>query len=459
MRIRSSNILAVLLTAISWQAKAQVLSPAEIMDPAMRELQQSHLEELHAITAGLAGHHFPYRFYFSRRLDISEREQERSDQRSIQFDRFRGQTVLKITGNYFAAYSAERMTNRERARQTFRDVMLPILQQAAPALARAKVPDAFALEISHHVIRKVLGVDTESAENVVLILPKASAQRLLEAPDETARAAAVLQGTAYLNGSPISFWPGDVNESLATQRSTAPVPPQVTTDATASTTAPVPPRATTDATASTAAPVPPRATTDATASTAAPVPPRATTDETAPTTAPPAVASPPAISDTPKKLEADFSGTLARMVKELDSQAHFVPYAPPSFIAFRGGQYLQIPITTTLKASDSGSQYKLAALAFDRHVAHLIRPVLAYFKDNDRFTGIDFSTTVRLAGLKVEAEEGEAVEFIIPMAALRGYEQFNLTGQQLLDAGVVLINGERVGLGLQAAEAGGAPLP
>ena len=143
------------------------------------------------------------------------------------------------------------------------------------------------------------------------------------------------------------------------------------------------------------------------------------------------------------------------MLKELDSQAHFVPYAPPSFIAFRGGQYLQIPITTTLAPSDSGSQYKLAALAFDRHVAHLIRPVLAYFKDSADFTGIDFSTTVRLPGASAEGEGGTAVEFIFPVSALRRYEQYDLTGQQLIDAGIVLINGERAGLDLQSAEAYG----
>ena len=239
MRIRSLSRLAILLTAFaaqSWNAPGQVLSPAEIADPALRGLQQSHLAELHAITAALDGHHFPYRFYFSRRLDLSEREQERSDQRSIQFDRFQGQIVLKITGNYFAAYSAERMTNEERARQTYRDVMLPILQAAAPALARAEVPDAFALEISHHVIRKVLGVDTETAENVVLILPKASAQHLMEARDEAGRVAAVLEGAAYLNGAPISFWPGEVKESPAIQVSAASAAP-----ASAAAPAPVPP--------------------------------------------------------------------------------------------------------------------------------------------------------------------------------------------------------------------------
>jgi hypothetical protein len=382
--------LAIALAAFAPHGRAQVLSPAEIADPAIRGLQQSHLAELHAITTALASHHFPYAFYFSRRLDLSQREQERSDQRSIQFDRFQGQTVLKITGNYFAAYSAARMTNQERARQTYRDVMLPILQAAVPALARAEIPDAFALEISHHAIRNVLGVETETPENVVLILPTASARLLIEARDEAGRGAAVLQGAAYLNGAPISFWPGEVKESLAIRVSAAPT-------------------------------------------------------------------APPRLFNAPTKLEAEYRDTFARMLKELDSQAHFVPYAPPSFISFRGGQYLQIPITTTLAPSDSGSQYKLAALAFDRHVTHLIRPVLACFKDSADFTGIDFSTTVRLGGAKAEGEGAEAVEFIFPLSALHSYAQFNLTGQQLLDAGVVLINGDRAGLELQTAEAGAIP--
>ena len=121
-----------------------------------------------------------------------------------------------------------------------------------------------------------------------------------------------------------------------------------------------------------------------------------------------------------------------------------MPYAPPSFILFRGVEYLQIPLVTTLASSDSGSQYKLAALGFDRHVVHLIRPVLGYFEDDADFAGIDFATTIRLAGANPDGGGADSVEFIFPLSALRGYEQFNLTGQQLINAGVVLINGERV---------------
>jgi hypothetical protein len=35
---------------------------------------------------------------------------------------------------------------------------------------------------------------------------------------------------------------------------------------------------------------------------------------------------------------------------------------------------------------------------------------------------------------------------------LRRYEQYDITGQQLINSGFVLINGERVSLDLQSAE-------
>jgi hypothetical protein len=394
-------IPAIMLMALPLCSAAQVLSPAEISDPAIGNLQKSYQTELHAIATALAPHQYPYHFYFSRKLDLTEREQQESDQRSIQFDRFRGQVVLKITGNYFAAYSADRMTKAERAKQTWQDVMLPILLAAVPALAKTDGPQAFALEISHHVIRKVLGVDNEAVENFVMILPKASAQRLTSARDEAGRESAAAEGTAYLNGVPISLWPGAARENPARE-----TPALVSTTAGPASTAP---------------------------------PPAQVKHSDSP----------------PAQLETRYRDSIAKMLKDLDPQAHFVVYAPPSFIPFRGGQYLQISLTTTLPANDAGSQYKLAALAFDRHVVHLIRPVLATFKDDGDFSGFDFSTSIHLTGADAETAGGEAVEFILPLSALRSYAAYDLTGQQLLDAGIVLVNGERVGVDLQSAEASG----
>ena len=72
---------------------------------------------------------------------------------------------------------------------------------------------------------------------------------------------------------------------------------------------------------------------------------------------------------------------------------------------------------------------------------------------SQQFDGIGFSTTVHLVG-KSATSTSEAVEFYFPLSSLRCYEKYDCTGQQLMDAGTVLINGERVALDLQIAEGG-----
>ena len=133
---------SMLLLAVS--APAQVLAPEEILDPNLRELQKKYFTDLKRITAAAAAHNFPYHFYFSPVLGLDEKDQRKNDQRSVRFDRYHEQTVLKITGNYYASYSTELMKPEERARQTYQDVILPLLQAAVPALEKADAPQAYA---------------------------------------------------------------------------------------------------------------------------------------------------------------------------------------------------------------------------------------------------------------------------------------------------------------------------
>src|SRR5271157_1378582 len=88
---------------------AQVITPVELPDPKAQHLQQRHLQTLMAIGTEIEAHKFPYPFYFSRVLDVDLSKMQLADQRSIRFDTYKGQTVLEITGNYYAAYSADRM--------------------------------------------------------------------------------------------------------------------------------------------------------------------------------------------------------------------------------------------------------------------------------------------------------------------------------------------------------------
>jgi hypothetical protein len=157
-----------------------------------------------------------------------------------------------------------------------------------------------------------------------------------------------------------------------------------------------------------------------------------------------------------------LQSTIDKIVGEMDGQAGFVTYAPPSVVSFRKGAYLEFSVNSKLPATVAGSRYKLAALAFDDHIAHLVRPIAFQFQGDTPIDGIAFSTTIHTgtapapvatAGKTAASDETQAVEFFLPLESLRCYESYDCTGQQLIDAGAILINGERVSLDLQTAEA------
>ena len=429
-------LMAAFFALSCLDASGQVLAPDEIKDPAIRSLQEKYRPELKAIAEAIRNHQFPYNFYLSRKLDLTEAQQKSSDQRSIQFDSYDGQVVLKITGNYYAAYSHTLMSENQRARATYQNVMLPILLDAIPRFRNTGLPQAFALEISHHVRRKVLGVPDEQPENVVLILPMAAAERLVAATNDAERRSAALDGEAFLNTKPIQLFPE--GERLLAVRNDKGFSSEATqsTSAFAAVTGLKP--------ANEKAAVAPAVGTSMQMPAGAPAAPAMAQSASA---QPVVDFSPQAL----KALDASHHGDIAKMLKEQESQTHFVAYAPPAFIAFRDGAYLQLSITTTLDNSAGASQYRLAALAFDRHIAHLIRPILAYFKDCPDFSGIDFSTSIRTAGGGADGDS-MAVEYIFSLGDLHKYQNFDLTGQDLIRGGYILVNGERISLELQEAE-------
>jgi len=402
--------LLLVLAAIA-PGMAQVVSPLEIADPELRALQQRYTGTLQAVAAQIETLKFPYPFYFSRVLDVNEAKQRQLDQRSIRFAKFENQTVLEITGNYYASYATPPMDGNARARKTFLDVMLPLLKAAVPQFPADQDFQGFALEISHHIRGTVSGIKAENPENVVLVLPRAAAKKLVNATDVEAQQAALLDGRAYLNGEAMMLWlsddpvPADWNKHAKGKRVSAPE-------------ALSQPAPATEASVSQALIKPPA------------MPVRLITPSTL------------------KTLEASHQEVVGRILRDLASQANFVAYAPPAFIGFHEGAYLQLSMTTTLDQKQLVSRYAAAALAFDDHVSHLVRPVLAYFQQDSSFDGVDFSTTVKGPAL----EKSLAVEFFLPFSAMRCYAQYDCSGQQLLDSGIVLINGERAGLDLQASE-------
>ena len=348
-------------------------------------------------------------------MDLTEKQEQQTDQRSIRFSDFQGQTVLQVTGNYFAAYSNETMSRNERVRRTYLDVVLPILRATASRVGAEPQLTAFAIEISHHVRKQVLGVTVENPENLAIIIPRATAQKVAASTNENEQVTALLESRIFIDGKAVTLWPQQgMTEAESVEPSIQPATPRVVNASAI----------------------------------------LAPTPSPAPNPAP-AVAPQPArdISTAALRLQQSaYQSLFDGLVRSLDGDAHFVSYAPPVLVAFHGMSYLQLSITTNLAPQDAGSQYRVAALAFDRHVSRLIRPVLAMLPKDSEFDGIVFSSSARI-GNASDSGASQSVEFFLPLSELRRFEKYDVTGQQLINSGFVLINGERVGLELQSAEA------
>jgi hypothetical protein len=64
----------------------------------------------------------------------------------------------------------------------------------------------------------------------------------------------------------------------------------------------------------------------------------------------------------------------------------------------------------------------------------------------------DFSVVNTLTPGSGGKERSEAIEFLLPRNLARKFANSDITNQELLDKGQVLVNGVRIALNLQAAE-------
>ena len=399
-------------------ATAQVITPMELNDPKLQRLQQRNFRTLVEIGGEIQRYKFPYPLYLSRVLDVDLAKMKDVDQRSIRFDSYKGETVLELTGNYYASYNADTMGAEARLKTTFEQVVVPILKIEVPHFPDDSEFASFAIEISHHVREKIMGVRQERAENVTVILPVPSAQKLVDAKNDDQKQSAVLEARIYLNGQPQALWvhEGPPPEDWQDRYGPAVGKKQSTETAVAAQNQPG------GASGATVSPNLLKTT---------PTPMRILTTE--------ALAG----------MQRHNQDTIDRMVKSLDKEAHFVPYAPPSLIGFRQAAYLQLSMNTQLDVPSGTSRYKQAALAFDNHVSHLIRPLLEFFPGEVDFDGVDFSSVIHL---KSAEGKTESVEFFFPVRVMRCFASYDCTGQQLINSGTVLINGERSELDLQLTE-------
>lgn len=421
-------------------ASAQV-SPAEVLNPDLKALEQTYFPQLKTINQSIARTKFPFPFYLSRYVGLDPAQQAEADSRGLEFVRFQDRVILKVTGNYNAAYDTARLTQNERAAGTFRTVVLPILNLVTAALPEDMACDGIGFEISHHTHTKDRSYDFEGKENLVVVLDRADAWALSRAATDADRQEILNRSKAFVSGADYGLSLTERDPlNVQTLPRAVPAKPDAASTARSSTSV-----ARSSLLKSVLAP--PSAPVPAAAESAPAV---AATMPSSRTAEPPPAAAPLTQADA-DRLDEKYQAQMAVLAKVGAAKFHFVDYAPPMFVVFHEQMALQVTLRNSLEFGlAKGSIYKRAAQSFDLFLAPLLKDLSEKVPANLDFQLFDFAVLNKIApGAKGTSE---AIEFICPRNALRQFVNAEITNQQLLDQSVVLVNGVRIALNLQLVE-------
>jgi hypothetical protein len=433
-----------LAIAFSVQSASAQVSPAEILNPDLKALEETYFPQLKALNQSIAKTKFPFPFYLSRYVGLDPAQQAESDSRGLEFVRFQDRVILKVTGNYNAAYDTARLTQNERAANTFRAVVLPVLSLLTATMPQDLSCDGIGFEISHHAHTRERSYDYEGKENLVLVLDRDDAWALSRASTDPERQEIVNRSKVFLSGKDygLSLTERDALNVQALPRS-VPSKPDATSTARSSTEAGHSPLLRSSLSLPSAPPVVPGPAHSVSASGNPTLPSPKATD--------PQPASPP-----PTQVEADhlsekYQSQLAALAKEGATKFRFVDYAPPTFMVFHDQMALQMTLRNSIQfVPGKGSIYKRAAQSFDLFLAPQLKDLSDKIPPDLEFQLFDLSVLNKLSpGTKGTSE---AIEFICPRTALKQFVNAEITNQQLLDQSVVLVNGVRIALNLQLVE-------
>lgn len=453
-------VATALLVPSASVARAQV-SPAEILNPQLKALETKYLPQLKTLNRAIAAAKFPFSFYLSRYVGLDPAQQAEADSRGIEFVNFHDRYVLKITGNYNAAYNAGLLTQNERAARTFKDVIVPILRLVAQEIPSDVGSEAIGFEVSYHARTPNPAYDYEGKEILVVVFDTADAFACAQA-SEADQQEILNRSEVYLDGSDYGLAlaaRNPLNVEELGKRGSHPALSESSPAAAASATqrlAAVSP----NLLPSDLKPSAPQATNGISSSSGA-APASPAPSATAPDASEPAREAAAAPADA-ERLQSKYQAQLDALAKDA-GKFHFVDYAPPSFTVFRSQIVLQLTLRNSLHFDvDKTSIYKRAAQSFDLFLAPLLKDLLDKVPPGDEYAALDITVVNQLSPSSNSASRAphpsssrpssEAVEFVCPLRLLRQFVDAGITNQQLIDQSIVLVNGVRIALSLQQVE-------
>lgn len=416
-------------TSISTLAQ---VSPAEIHNPRLKAAEKTYFTQLVALKRAIMRTRFPFVFTLSRYPGLDPKEQVGADERGLEFVNFHDHLILKVTGNYNAAYNADLLSPNQRVNRVFTEAVQPILGLLPNHFSTIDRFDGFGFEISYHVHRKTHGYEYEGKESIVVVMDKADALNYSTVPDESKQQEALNRSEIFLNGKEFGLALGqkealDVEDLDKTTGASSTSTPSQTLAAGSSESG---------------------RSLRSEASGEYRTLRLGTSEKTV------ALESTPAVSLTQADAEAvqkKYQSQLDALAKEGTGRFHFVDYAPPAVAVFQNKLFLQLTLRNPSSFDkDATSIYKRAAQSFDLFLALQLKPILDKLTDVSDLGGLDVTVLHNLASKT--SHSSEALEFAFPFTPLRRFVNAEITNQELINQTVVLVNGVRIALDLQRVE-------
>ena len=458
-RLLPATFLVFTLLASSHSLWAQV-SPSEILNPQVKALEKDYFTRLIAYNRAIRSLKFPFPFQLRRYVGLTSKADPAPDTRGLQFLKFHNQIILKISGDYRAAFNGRTLTRNQRAARVFEDVVVPILRLLPQQIPATVLCNGIGFEISYHVRSRTHSYDYEGVEDMVVILEKKDAFNFSRFSGKDQWQVVLNRSRVYIDQKefglalrgreplplealerPVPVGPGTSPGGTAESASAATPPPDSPTGSGGKFT-------NLYRNLSIGAQVPGEAQpSSAAAATAMPAKP------SAPAANPvsQAVSQPPATEAEAENLQSRYKTQLDALVKDGAARMHFVAYAPPTFVIFHHRLYLQITVRNPNRFDpEAGSIYKRTAQSFDLFLALQLKSLLSQIPSDRSIAGLDITVINDLASKPKPSSE--AAEFICPIAPLRKFVDADITNQDLINQSIVLVNGVRISLNLQQVE-------
>jgi hypothetical protein len=432
-----ASALGALLLSLTVQAQ---ISPNEIRDPDLKALEKEYFPQLKSLNQAISKMHFPFIFYLSRYVGLDPAKQSEADTRGLEFVKFRDRTVLKITGNYNAAYDSNKFTRNERAARTFQDVLLPILQTVTQSISPDTTCDSIGFEVSYHSRAAEKSFDYEGKEIMTLVIDRQNAFKLAQATNDKDRQEIINESQTYLGGKDYGLNLLDKDPLVVAELPTSKTAKKDTTSTASS--------STTGSRLSHSNPnLLANSSSSASSNLGSNLPSSNLTKQDLSTTK--GVATP----EDAEKLQAQYKKQLDDLAVAGHSKFQFVDYDPPAFVVINKDMVLQMTLRNALHFdAEKASIYKRAAQTFDLFLAPKIKDILAAAPQDANFDSYDFSVVNLFATAPDARQRSEAIEFILPKNPTRKFVDSEITNQELIDKGQVLVNGVRIVLNLQLVE-------